>query len=168
MRAVAKAAVAGLMVVLVAGCGGDDLSEKASEKVGEKAIEKAIEQGAEEEGVDVDIDGDKVTVDGEDGSMTMGGTDVPENFPDDLELPDGEITYAMDSPQSSMVTMTVDDLDATFEALVADLEGKGWKNNLNMDSEGVKMATLSKDDTTGITIQADSGSGDLVVMSSVG
>jgi hypothetical protein len=54
----------------------------------EELTEEAIKQGG---GGDVEIDADDgtVKVEGEDGSFTIGGKELPENFPSQVSLPDG-------------------------------------------------------------------------------
>jgi len=63
-----------LTCIVAAGCGAKDkLEEKAAEKLAEEMLEQS---GAE----DVDIDGDKVTIKGEDGEeVTFGGSEWPKS-----------------------------------------------------------------------------------------
>lgn len=56
-----------------AGCGAKD-------KLEEKAAEKLAEEMLEQSGADVDIDGEKVTIKGDDGEeVTIGGTEWPKS-----------------------------------------------------------------------------------------
>lgn len=143
MRLTVRAAAAALAMTaattMLAGCGED-----AAEKAAERSVEKAIEDNAGKDGedVDVDIDGEKVTIEGEDGTTTWGGTDRPESLPEDFPLPDGKITYAMDSPDGAMVSIEVDDADEAFDESVAELETQGWKRISLTQAETGKVAML--------------------------
>lgn len=121
-------------LLLFGGCG------EASDKIAEKAAEKAIEN---QTGGDVDIDADgggvrvetpdgvfesdaegNFSMESEDGTVTA-GAGLPEDWPEDLPLPDGvEVVYGSSSPEGATVTLTgtgsVDDLMAEFEDLYGD------------------------------------------------
>ena len=91
-----------LLTVSLIGCGAKEkLEEKAIEAVAEKVIEKAG-------GGDVDIDGDKVTVKGEDGEeATFGSTDWPtselaKNIP---EFKGGKIVSVMEASDSLIISI---------------------------------------------------------------
>src|SRR5690349_1717268 len=106
-RGGARAAVVAAMVVatsLVAGCGGGSPSENAGEKIAEEAMESA--GGGD---VDVDIDDDQVTIEGEEGTIKVGTGDVPDSFPDELTIAEGEVISSVDTPEGAMVSVKVDD-----------------------------------------------------------
>ncbi|MCD6638653.1 MAG: hypothetical protein LT071_01910 [Nocardioides sp.] len=160
MRHTVRTTMAALAVVaagtLLAGCGGD-----AGERAAERSVEKAIEDGAADSGedVDVDIEDDKVTIEGEDGTTTWGGTDRPESLPEDFPLAEGEITYAMDSPDGAMVTIEVDDAAQAFDDALADLEGQGWKRVSVTEAETGSIAMLQgESDTQSVVITSDPSS----------
>jgi hypothetical protein len=155
MRRAAGAAVLVALAGLVSACGGDDAGEKAGEKIAEKALEDAGTAGA-----DVDIDGDNVTIESDEGTVKVGTGDVPESFPSDLSIPDGDITASVDSPQGAMLTIDVEDPAAAFDEAVADLEANGWTRVMVTDAEGTKMAQYSKG-TDSATLLADEASGQL-------
>ncbi len=83
------------------GCG-------AKEKLEEKAAEKLTEKFLEQSGGDVDIDGDKITVTGEDGSsITFGGnewpkSDLAKNIP---EFKKGTISTTIESENHIWITI---------------------------------------------------------------
>lgn len=54
----------------------------------EGLIENVANQALEEEGISIDLDGDQITVDGPNGSVTA-GQGLPADFPADFPLPDG-------------------------------------------------------------------------------
>jgi hypothetical protein len=168
MRTTVRNAVAGLAVVaataLLTGCGADD-------KIAEKSVEKAIEDSASDNGedVDVDIDDDKVTITGEDGTVTWGGTERPKSLPEDFPLPDGEITYAMDGPDGAMVTMDVDDAEEAFDDALAELELDGWKRVSVTESGTAKVAMLQgESESESVMMTADSEAGNISFIVSIG
>lgn len=89
----ALVALVALTALVLAGCGA------AADRLTEEAVEKGAEKLAEQGGagdVDVELDDEGVSVEGEDGSFT-GGTTLPDDWPEDLPLPeqDHEITSAI-------------------------------------------------------------------------
>lgn len=71
------------MVLALSGCTG---------KIAEKAIEKAIEKSIEKEGGDIDLDlsENEVNITDEEGNvMNLGGSDIPEDWPQVLPVKDG-------------------------------------------------------------------------------
>jgi hypothetical protein len=51
---------------------------------------------------------------------------VPDGFPGELTIVDGDVVSSVDTPDGAMVTVAVDDAIAAFDDAVADLEGNGW------------------------------------------
>lgn len=90
-----------LICFVSVGCGAKD---KLEEKAAEKLAEEMLEQGGAE---DVDIDGDKVTIKGEDGEeVTFGGDEWPEsdlakNIP---EFSKGKFANIMETSNYLMVS----------------------------------------------------------------
>lgn len=118
-RVVAALAVAAILPLGLAACGGDDA---------EKSAEKLIEGAGGD--VDVDIDGDDVTIEGSDGAIEY-GSDLPEDFPEDDVPLVGEVTFGHSSAgadaQSWTVTTKSDDgADDAFAEAKAKLEGAGF------------------------------------------
>ena len=94
------------MLLALAGC-------NIRKKIGEKLVEEMLEQGGDAE---VDIDGDTMTIEGEDGSTTtIGGTEWPDSglakkIP---ELKKGTVSYVMQSEESLLLTIdSVEEDDA--------------------------------------------------------
>lgn len=110
------AAVAALL--LLAGCGA------AAEKVSEKATEQAIES---QTGGDVDIDTDgegSVDIETEDGSLSFGTGEIPEEWPQDVPVPEGiEVLSGttMDASDGKLVSITATS-DRSPEELLAELK----------------------------------------------
>lgn len=125
-----------------AGCG-------AKEKLEEKAAEKILEQGGAE---DVDIDGDKITIKGEDGEeVTIGGGEWPKS---DLakiipEFKKGKITNTMETSNYLMVNLEeVEEADAT--AYIEENKSNFTLDNYESKSEG--MITWSGKNDKGLTL----------------
>lgn len=147
-----------LVVVLALGLVGcKSISEKIGEEVGEEVAGGVL-------GADVEVDGDEVTIQTEDGDVTMNSTDgeLPEEFPDDFPLYDG---IEVDS------TSTLDgEADATFYVnLLSDDSPKDvyeWYKQAFAD-EGWTIqgdVFLSDGGETGmLTVKKDKASGTLTV-----
>ena len=117
-----------LAMLLLAGCG--NVAEEVAERVAEEAIE--AETGVE---VDIEDDGSSITITGEDGEeITIEGGDsasVPDAYPDDFPLYDGDIvgSSSIGTGEGSMVTVTVetdDDLDDIKAFLEDGFADDGW------------------------------------------
>lgn len=95
--------VAVVASLALASCGA--AAEKASEKATEQMIES--QTGGD---VDVNTDGDgKVEIDTDQGSMSFGTGDLPEDWPEDLEVPEGiEILSgtSMDAADGRLTSIT--------------------------------------------------------------
>ncbi|TWG92296.1 hypothetical protein L615_006600000030 [Nocardioides sp. J9] len=83
-RTVAATAAAAALPLALSACG------EAAEQITERAIEKAAEDAG---GADVDIDADsgEVKVESSDGSFSYGTGKLPEGFPEEVPVTDGEI-----------------------------------------------------------------------------
>lgn len=119
-----------IIVSLLAGCGA---KEKMEEKIAEKFVESAL-------GGNVDIDGEEVTIKGEDGDVTFGESEWPDskianNIP---EFKNGKITSALKSDNYVLIIVeeveekhfkdyyekvksdfTNDSYDATFDGTIS-------------------------------------------------
>ncbi|GAB4275708.1 MAG: hypothetical protein Kow0056_05570 [Coriobacteriia bacterium] len=139
-------------------------------KVVEEAAENAVEQAT---GVEVEQDGDSVTITSEDDeggqvTITTGeGAEVPDEFPDDFPVYDGEITgsSSVASPDGSMIVVTVetrDDFDTVKEFFEKAFADEGWDIVFQMSSseggsQGISY-TLEKDERNAtLTIDTSDG-----------
>ncbi len=115
IRTIRCAALVAATTSLLVGCGA------AAEKVSEKATEKMVEQQTGGN-VDIDTDGDgSVEIETEDGSMSFGTGEVPEEWPDDIDLPDDlevQSGTTSDSSDGRLVAL-VGATDETPEELLA-------------------------------------------------
>ncbi len=123
------APTAGLLLLLgTTACGADQLGERAAESAVERAAEAAASEGVD---VDIDTDGGGVTVETSEGTFTSGVGSLPEGFPEDIPIAEGEIfsgaSSTTEGQQGWLVTVSVD--QAPDEALAeagAALEAAGY------------------------------------------
>lgn len=164
-RAIASAIVVPLLLV-AAGCGSDDST--SSDKAGEKLAEKMIENG--DDNVDVDIDGEEVSIETDEGTTSYGSKDRPEALPDDFPIADGEIVTTMDSPGGAMVSVkTDDDVTDAFDQAVSDLEEQGWTRTMLTNDEGTSGAMFTGDtDEKSVILTGDDSTGELTYVVSLG
>lgn len=136
-------------------------TEMIGEKVGEKIVESAL-------GGNVDIDGDKVTVKGEDGSeLTFGTTEWPKDLLGN-EIPklnDGKIAYVANSDVMCMITVEEikqsehDDYlgkikNAGFTENVASFSDASTSSYIAGNSEGISLQLTYNSETKELSIVA--------------
>jgi len=136
------------VVAMVSGCGGKETSERAAEEIVEQAIEKA--GGGN---VDIDVDGDKVTMTGDDYRMeSTETTEWPDNLPDDVpQFTYGKIERVARGEKAETgefnYNIWVHDIDAEAAAKYeADLKKAGWETNAVSVGEQGGMVTAEKGD----------------------
>lgn len=125
-------------LLLLAGCGSDDVAEK----VAEEALEEAAGGSA-----DVDVDDDGLTVTDDEGNTSTIGTDLPDDFPvDDVPLLEGEVLSATAvEGKSFMVMIQVDGAaEAAQDDAVALLTDAGYDGESESMAEGFYTAQLTK------------------------
>lgn len=160
-RARAALAVPALVLLggsLLVGC-GDSEEEQA-----EQAAEAVLGEDA-----DVDIDGDSVTFDDGDTSITS-GSGLPDGFPEDLPVLEGEILSGMASDDGStknysvIVSASGDPASAAAEVKGL-LEDAGWTLESENEMEGLSTLRFSKDGTeVGVNVlPGDTGDGSQVM-----
>jgi hypothetical protein len=134
----ALVALATSSALLLGGCSSD-----------EQKAEDTIEQAAEDAGesVDVDIDGDDITIENSDGTVSM-GCNLPAGFPvDDIPLVDGDVMLGMGAEgEGFQVTIAYDGApDEAMQEAVDLLEGAGFEVDESGDFGGMQTATLTSD-----------------------
>jgi hypothetical protein len=143
----------------VSGCGN------AVEGLAEGAVERAIENELGES-ADVSINDDSFTVDTEEGSITAGAGSVPEDFPADVPLVDGEVSFAqrLDSADSlgwTLVITTTGDPDGVAEQVRSELTSNGFTVDDTSQfaaSEGAGATILGeRDDLSAFVLVASDG-----------
>lgn len=159
MKKVAVGVLLILMILCIVGCGAKD---KIEEKAGEALTEKILEEAG---AGDVDIDGDTITITGEDGEeMVFGQTEWPssdlaKNIP---EFKDGNIITVMEMSDSIYIGLEdVDSKDASdyFEQLKAEFTVDTYEMNTSdsaqfMGSNGEVSVTAvyTQDSTLSIAV----------------
>ncbi|MCB0989056.1 MAG: hypothetical protein H6519_11065 [Microthrixaceae bacterium] len=122
------AAAAVVIALILSGCGA--AAEKASEKATEQILEEQIGGN-----VDIDTGGDgSVEIETDEGSASFGTGDVPEEWPEFLELPDDveiQSGTTIDSSDGRLVTIvgitdeTPEEVLARYKDLLAEWEISG-------------------------------------------
>jgi hypothetical protein len=147
LLAAAPAVVIGLAVL------GSCSSEDVAEQLTEQAIESSGGEGAN---VDVDSETGQVDIETEDGSMSFGTAELPDDWPSEIPLPDGyELTNAMvtgaDGERSFIIGGTFDgDAMETFDSLTEQFAEDGWTEVTKTDmssSDGVNASASFTNDT---------------------
>ncbi|MCB0879933.1 MAG: hypothetical protein KDC46_13255 [Thermoleophilia bacterium] len=167
MHRIARTVVASLLTLiagmLLAGC--DSASDKASEKIAEKVIEQSSGDD-----VDVNVDGDSVSVESKDGSGSFSTSkELPKDWPAELELPDGSAIVASstidtgsDDGTQSTVHATIDEDPADVVKHFAD-QLDGWKETAKstIDTDGTTIASASwEDGDEKVSVTATTGDSD--------
>lgn len=137
-----------LMAFPLCGCGiGERIREKAGEDIAEDIIEDYTS-------ADVEISGDEVTIEDEEGnSYSYGGTDWPtSNLAGCIPLfTGGTITAVMDSEESVFISLegvTQED----YEAYLSTIKGDYAVNAFEANSEGYSSYGASNDDGISVSL----------------
>jgi hypothetical protein len=139
VRTVATVGAAVAAAGLVGGCGG------AGDQLAEQAAEAAAEAAGED--VDLDVDGDSVTIEAEGGSVTStAGDELPEDFPADVPLLEGTLTFSqrLEVPDGTSWTALLElpgDVESSTAEAVAALEGAGFSIETQTTSESAGAAS---------------------------
>lgn len=157
----AAVAIAGAALIL-SGCG----------QVAEEAAEQAIEQNGGGD-VEIDADGDSFSVEGEDGSISVGKDELPENFPSEITLPEGgtieSATAVTDSKKDGWFIQSTY-ADTSPEDLVTEFAGSmqdgGFEETSNTTFEEQTAIGYEGDsyDVAVIILGATSGSGSTMTL----
>lgn len=125
LRSLGRAVVGAALLLPLISCGG-------GEQVAERAAEKRIEDAAGGD-AKVDIEDGGVKVETTEGTVTL-GQQLPEDFPEEVELVEGTVLMAAASEQDRgwFVTLTPEDPDRAFDDAVALLTDAGF----TVDDEG--------------------------------
>jgi hypothetical protein len=156
---VGAAAVAAL-ALLATGCGN------AVEGLAQDTVERAIENELGSE-ADVSVDGDSFTVDTEDGTVTAGSGQVPDDFPGDVPLVDGEVSFAQSASTGGKRGWTVQvttqgSLDEVTQQVSDDLRAAGFSVE-NLGGEGGATVLGERDDLSALVLVASESSDTVVV-----
>jgi len=153
MRKIAVFLSALLMLMALSGC-------NIQQKLGERIVEGILEKS----GSDVDIDGDTVTVVGEDGEqLTLGGTEWPDSDLAKLipKCNKGTVTYVMESEGSLYIMVEDVDSDDARE-YVNSIKDDFQINPYDMSYEGGFSYTAENED--GAYVSVSYSDSDIVIM----
>lgn len=131
-----------LVVLVISGCG--------SKYVAEKAVENQLEN-AFGDNLNVDVDGDYVTIEGEDGLSIQTGEDVklPEDFPKDVYVPEGNIMSVMKNIMGegySITLQTDEDMEVIYEDYKKELADEDWDETFTSNMGEIMMYSATKDE----------------------
>lgn len=123
--------------------------KSAEEKVSEKAGEALVEQVT---GAEVDIDGDEVKLETEDGSFVAGeNLEWPGEVMGNLPVPKADISCVMKDNNSTICTVGLSNFEkAEAEKYFETLKGMGFKGGLTAVDADSLILTGTRDDGTSI------------------
>lgn len=156
-RTVAAAAAAVALPLALGACG------EAVENAAENAAENAIEDGSGGD-VDIDVDDGEVKVENSDGSVVVGGGELPDGFPEDAVPLVGEVKSgtAVDTPDGTGWTIGTEssgNAEDVFAEALAELEGAGFTNQSTL---GGTSANLTSGEYGVVLNVSESGTGSVV------
>ncbi|HNV78903.1 MAG TPA: hypothetical protein PKH66_05550 [Thermomonas sp.] len=141
-------------------------------KAQDAALETAIE-GATGNKVDVQKDGNEMTIKTEQGDLRIataedgGSVAMPANFPKDVFLPaENTLASAMDMGGMQMLNMTTpQELAAVSADIEKSMQGQGWKREMAMQAGGGNTLMYSKDKRQVVyqMLKADEGGTQLAI-----
>ena len=105
----------------------------AAEDLVENAIENAIEsEGGGDVNIDIDEDGGSASIETDEGSIQIGGGDIPADFP--LPIPDyeevaGVVTSDQEGTESTQIILSFDpdDIDEVADLYEGYFNDQGWE-----------------------------------------
>ncbi len=159
MKKIVAILIVMLMLASLAGC---NIRKKIGEKIGEGIMEGMLGNGS---GADVDIDGDTLTIEGENGEqMTIGGTEWPtSDMAKRLPKPkSGKVTYVLESDSGLYISMEgidEDDMSALKEEVkkdytvdAYDMTYEGGFSYAGADAEGWIVSIMYSDGALSLSI----------------
>lgn len=128
-------------VLAVLGGGAYYANQYFAEKSAEEVIEKAT--GSK---VDISDEGDKVTIETDDGKTTIGKNEVPDSFPSDVTVYSGaEVTATSETTSGTMISLkTSDSVSKVFDFYKSDLTSNGWTQTSAATYAGTATVTAEK------------------------
>lgn len=157
-------ALALILILVLAGCGKEEAAEKVDETVQEAVINNALDGEAE-----VDIDGDKYTIEDSEGNkVTVGGTEWPEGAAADLlpKFDKGDMTVGLVTDEFCSIEFeNVEKED--FEAYREGVKNAGFTQQaVDATIDSVISYQGYLDDKQAITLTYDESSKSMVIMAS--
>ncbi|MFH1536956.1 MAG: hypothetical protein ABID45_03150 [Patescibacteria group bacterium] len=134
-------------VFVLSGC---SLTDSLMDKAGEKVAEEAIETMTNSE-LDADFNDGTISINSEEGSVSIGGTEIPDDFPSDVPVyanaevvwtsfSSGDETYWIDFESTDDYT----EIKAYYDA---EIESNGWEvyDSSTYTSDGQETTLYSAD-----------------------
>lgn len=117
----------------------------ANQFLAEKVTEKAIETATGGK-VNVDADKEKVTIETNDGKLTIGQNEIPKSFPSDITVYKGaKVTSSAETDEGLSVQLTTNDSASTvYDFYRNDLKENGWKETSNSTYGDTSMVSAEK------------------------
>ena len=132
----------------------------ACQAASETLTEKALEQIDGVDGVDIDVDSGEVSLETEDGKITIGGGEVPDDFGIPLPGGDYEVLSVFTSDESANVSLAYPGAD--YDAVVAHFEDwtssqpEEWSTATSSfsgeDGQMVQSTTFSNDEGSFVSV----------------
>jgi len=129
-----------ILIVLLTLAGCKSPSEIAAEKLTEKVLSEAT-------GGKVNIDGDKITIETKDGSVSLGGTEWPQDkMGKNIPKLDGKVNYVANSDELCMIVVE-EVKSADFEKYLEKVKDAGYnQDEVNFsDSSSVSYMATNAD-----------------------
>jgi hypothetical protein len=171
---VAKRVLVGVLAVVFAlglvGC--QSISEKIGEEVGEEIAGGIV-------GGDVEVDGEDVTIETEDGDVSISGDtgEIPADFPDDVPIyDDSDVDSATSMTSGGTTTFyvnltTKDDVKTVYEWYKGEVVDEGWTITSDIlmsgDEESAQIA-IEKDDMDAIVSMVEGEPNSIGIILTVG
>jgi len=150
-RTLARIAVSLFVVGLV-------LSVAGCQSIAEKATEAAVEKAT---GVQVDKDGEQITIKGEDGAELTASSDgeLPDGFPSDVPVFEGKVVSSIKAEKGFSVTIEAEaGVMDVFDFYKDKLPAEGWNIVSEMKVEdGGAIVAEKGDQSVQVTVGVDSG-----------
>jgi hypothetical protein len=163
----------GLILALALGLVGcQSIDEKIGEEVGEEIAGGIV-------GADVEVDGEDVTIETDDGAVSISGDtrELPEDFPEDMPIyDDSEVDSATSMSSGGSTTYyvnltTEDDITTVYEWYKAEVADEGWTitSDLLMTTESdMAQLAVEKDDMEAVISMSEDEPNVLGIILTVG
>ncbi|OQX99004.1 MAG: hypothetical protein B6I20_10350 [Bacteroidetes bacterium 4572_117] len=145
--------VLGFLFIGILSCG----SGKTDEEKAESMIESIVKNASGKD-VDIEIDEDgeasEITFTSDEGEMKItSGNELPDNFPSDIFVVDGEIEGVgnVSSDKGQMVSFAIktdDDVSEVAEEITKEMKSEDWKSTMNMSSGSESIQIYTKDENS--------------------
>lgn len=147
-----------LMVFMIAAVGGCGAKEKMNDKIAESVTEGIINKALDGEGK-VNLDGDKVSIKGEDGEeLSFGEAEWPDSGAAQQipSLKKGVVVSTMNSDKFCMIMLEEIEQD-DFNQYLEEIKAQGFTNDsFEFNSDTGYSYSASKDENTMISLMYDS------------